>query len=643
MTRSGDRGQVLILAAIGMIVLLAAAGLAVDVGRLTAERRHLQTAADAAALAACQHLTDGSTADAVGATDLARRVAEMNMRGSPAGVTGEIALTPAYADEDGDGFQSADELQSGIVVSNTSARVAIRSTVPTVLARVVGVGTLETVGRAHCQLQGQPAVPIVARRYANPPGPGAGFVDHMATATTSGNGEVDPDPFGYGGVRQAASDEWPGPEFSLYGTDSKANNDAEFRGFVALDVRDFVDELSRDYYNGVTSADGVQTLKDSQGAYLTEPYPGPAFPPVTGTSEGLLQVGTLSGHSTNFVAHRFQEAYDPGDRLLLALYNGSVNEIPDFAVTPPQAIVLPADTAGTPVDGASLIVSRNSAFSGMVSLSLLGDAEAADPTHNILPVPGNGAPAAGTMNEPIFNPDDLYPTKQGTTVEMEQISTNAVPVGIYTVWLKGSTGSPYPDKDRLYPVSVHIGAAVRDFSFANSTLYGETTLGATLGLTLRLSTAQSSKPGYWGSIAGDVTLSWDPASFSDCLFNPTTPSSTVIAFSDATITPSHAGQGTTTTLNVTPSGIAPGCYGFTVRGRGTNGDGQPVTHLARVTFIVDSQPSSGKYVDVIGYGMFEVMNDSGNTIRVRAVSPICGDPACDALRQAQRPRLVPWS
>ncbi len=47
-----SRGQVLVLFALGLVGLLAAAGIAFDAGRFLMERRSLQNAADAAALAA---------------------------------------------------------------------------------------------------------------------------------------------------------------------------------------------------------------------------------------------------------------------------------------------------------------------------------------------------------------------------------------------------------------------------------------------------------------------------------------------------------------------------------------------------------------------------------------------------------------
>ena len=58
--RRGERGQVLILAALTIPVLLGMAGMAVDVGSYSSERRTLQNAADAIALAAAQELPDVS-------------------------------------------------------------------------------------------------------------------------------------------------------------------------------------------------------------------------------------------------------------------------------------------------------------------------------------------------------------------------------------------------------------------------------------------------------------------------------------------------------------------------------------------------------------------------------------------------------
>ena len=150
-------------------------------------------------------------------------------------------------------------------MAGTTVRVAVDSTVDTMLAQVVGVPTLDTGARARCDLQGGPAVPIVARRYANPAGPGSGFVDHLATAATSGSGVVDAtNPRGYD-VRTPASEAAPGPQFAIYGPNSKAHNDSSFRGFVALDVRNFEGTDSRVYYNGVTAGHEPEHAQGRRG------------------------------------------------------------------------------------------------------------------------------------------------------------------------------------------------------------------------------------------------------------------------------------------------------------------------------------------------------------------------------------------
>lgn len=631
---AAPRGQVLVIVALGIIVLLALAGVAIDVGRVMAERRHLQTAADAGALAACQSLKDGAVADPAVAEQRAREVAGLNIVGSPAGAAGSMADPPVYEDEDGSGFLDADELASGVVVSSNSARVAISSTVDTLLARVVGIPTLGVGARAHCTLIPEPALPMVARRYDQSP-----FTDVVSTAGTSHLGGIDSDPLGYDGVRTPASPTDPGPVFELYGNLSKAHNSSEFRGFVVLDIRDFTDETVRKYYNGAEAGMSEATLKDKESEYFITGYPGPEFPAATSPPTGDLQVATLPGHNSDQLVHQFDEVYDAGDRILLGVYDGTVKTIPDFSIDPPAEIVLPSTTTG-PVDGPTFRVSGNTAFStagGIAHLELLGDTRASDPANNILPTPGNAAPAAGEMNEPVFSPDDFTPAiGAGTIVEMQDISTNAVAPGIYTVWVKGTSSTP--NKARRHPVPVYVGGATRDFDLDNSTLSGSAAnLGDTISFEIRVRNQS------WGSGGSAVQLAWDSADLTDCVLNPVAvPAGMTVTFSPSSVTPA-SGQGALSTMTVNTSGLASGCYRFPLRVSGTNGASQPVTHLVNIKFYVAKQPDTGNYVDMIGFAMFEVDDVVGNTITAHAISRVCADPTCDDLRAVLRPRLIPWS
>ena len=645
----------LVIFAILITILLAFAAFTIDIGRQVAERRYVQTAADAGALAACRALIAGDT-DAA-AAQAASEVVLANLQGSPAGAAATVASPATYADEDGNGSIDADELTSGIVVASTSVRIAIASTVETTLARIVGVTTLDTGARARCNLQGGPAIPIVARRYANPPGPGNGFVDHVATAATSGSGQVDNvDPRGYGG-RTPASEAGPGPQFSIYGNESKASNDASFRGFVALDVRNFEGIATRVYYNGVTSGTTPTTLKDIEGAYLVNGYKGPAFPPVSTPPNGDTQVAVLSGNSTSFAVHQFDDKFKAGDRVLLGVYDGTVMEIPDFALTPPVEISLPATTT-TPYDGPTVKVSRNKEFLSTVTLSLGGDADAVaagqPASTNIIPDPPVTPPAVGHITEPVWSQNVFTPAVKGTDVAMNDFQTNTVPPGIYTVWIEGESGNPYYQQRRVaVPVRIQKDAngdgdyndagdvkVTRDYSLINSVLDGSTpTLGASISMPIYVNTTNAASTRWNG---GAVSVSWDPASFTTCSMTPASLGSASIGFSASSVTPT-TGTGALSTMTIGTTGLAQGCYMFTLRTHGTNGDGQPVTHLQLVRFTVATTTSSGQYVDIIGFTVFQIDSVTANDILGHAVTGVYADPNNAALRRAQRARLVPWT
>ncbi len=633
------RGQVLVMVAIVLVVLLAFAGLAIDVGRQSAEHRHIQTAADAAALAACRALIDGASDNAAAAD--ARQTARVNLEHSPAGATATISDGLVY--DDGHAGDPS-YLASGVLISGTSVRVAISSTLGTTLGKVVGVQSMATNAHARCALQGGPALPIVARRYIGAPGPGNGFVDTAATSETAGNGEVDAtSPTGYD-VRTPASEADPGPVFDLYGPQAKASNDSSFRGFVALDVRNFQSTVSRLYYNGATPGASVNTLKNKEGAYIVNGYDGPSFPSVTTPADPNDQVATLNGNDTSMVVGNFSQRYAVGDRILLALYNGTVMQIPDFAISPPSAITI-GSTETIPGPAFTFTVSRNDAFTSTVTLHLHGDDGATTIGHSewnlIQTSPAtNDPPGAGQMNMPAWSTDVFIPDKKGTRVTMSNLSTNVVSDGIYTVWIEGHSGNPYY-QSRRYPVPVLVGGATHDFSLANSTVTGSTaSMGGTVSMDLYVSTTTANGT-KWGT-TNPVALSYDTDSFTDCSLNPASIGTGQITLSNASVVPSSSGDGALSTLSINTGGLAAGCYRFNVRAFGTNSAGQPVVHVMPVTFTVATSASSGSYVDIIGFEVFEVTDVGANSISGRAVSAVAADPADQTLRRAQEARLIPW-
>jgi hypothetical protein len=433
----------------------------------------------------------------------------------------------------------------------------------------------------------------------------------------------------------------PGPEFDLYGPGAKASGTSDFRGFIALDVRNFQDTSSRVYYNGVASGTSVSTLKTMQGSYLLTGYPGPMFPSIVTPADPNDQVAVMSGNDSSMVVGNFGDTYQIGRRVLLAMYNGTVMEIPDFSIAPPAAFVLPGTTI-TPVGGPSFIVSRNASFNSTVTLHLHGDLDAAlagQPEYDILPNPPVSPPAIGDMNQPTWSTDVFIPDTNGTRVDTSAIRTTLIPAGIYTVWLEGHSGNPYFQTRRV-PVPVRIDGAVRDFGLQNSTTTGAAAaLGDSISLPIYVSTTTNSSK--WNS-SNAVALSWDAGSFTDCSLNPKTIGAGQISLSASSAVPSASGSGALSNLSISTVGLNAGCYRFNVRATGTNGDGQPVTHIQPITFTVATSASSGSYVDIIGFAVFKVTSLDSNSIRGEAVTRAYANPNAQELRRAQQSRLVPW-
>ena len=196
------------------------------------------------------------------------------------------------------------------------------------------------------------------------------------------------------------------------------------------------------------------------------------------------------------------------------------------------------------------------------------------------------------MTEPIWSTNVFEPAKNGTTVRLNDMQTNAIPPGIYTVWIEGESGNPYYQR-RQVPVPVRVQTdgnndgdyndavdvkVTRDFSLDNSVLDGSTaTLGGTISLPLRVSTGNGTT--NWGSgpaAETNVSLSWDTDTLTTCSLQPASLGMGTIGFSSSSVTPT-TGTGTAVTLTINTAGLAQGCYLFTIRAHGVNSNGQPVT------------------------------------------------------------------
>jgi hypothetical protein len=630
-----EEGQVLVLFALSIVVLFTAAGVAFDVGRFYSERRFLQNAADAAALAAGGALVRGATtADAI---IEARTNLQRNLAGSPNG--SPPPMPPAVAVFEAGHPGDPAYLAEGVVISGCDVRVALRSDVGYTFGRVAGLDRATIGAHAHVKCEGN-LLPIAVRRYVNAPGPNSGatspcindptgFIDFFATSATACLGtdtnaslRSTPNPGSpFDSVNPGSDSTNHGPVMTILGQGAQPSNGADFRGFVALDIRNFATDSSQLYYNDVTAGTSRNTLKAMEANWITiKGYPGPYFPPIVSPPDPNDQVAIMSGNDTGIAIDALNERFAPGDEILVLVYPGVTMQIPDFSMSSPGTVALP--TTGTLATAGSFRVARNQAFTGTVTLAT--EADTLDPANPMV---------LGTLvgADPVtYVPNPVTPSLgSGTPVAMTNVTTAGAAAGIYTVWVRGEAGSPYLTVKRA-PVAIKIGTVSRDFELtASASEVLAANPGDTVSVTLNLRRLGA-------DFGGPVALSLD---------GPLPTGLGSVGFSSTSVTPS-SGQGTDVTLSINAGTVAPGPYTLVVRATGMNGDSpsHKVTHLLPITLYAGSTGSSGskQYVDISGFAVMRIAAASPNNVDAYAISGVYADMNDPALRRGQVARLVPW-
>jgi hypothetical protein len=644
-----DRGQVIVIFALALFALMGAAGLAVDIGRFYTERRWLQNAADAAALAAANSYSRGDSQAIARAEALS--VLTKNFVAPPNGVI--PWLPPSSGSEVYASGHSGDPswLLEGILFSGGEVRVAIHNHIPYTFGRIVGLGENVIYAQAKAQLTGD-LLPIAVRHYINLPGDGTGvspctddtseFMDFFATADTACLGtdsdaslRVSPN------AGAAFSSSTPdndrtnhGPIVEILGQGADPDNGADFRGFVTLDIRNYSSATSQLYYNGVTSGMNENTIKDIEAAWFTSGgYPGPMFPDVISPPDPNLQVGIMSGNASGIAVTEFGGRFAAGDEILVAVYSGLVMEIPDFAMSDPGTLTL--GLTGTVANAGSFKASRNNAFSGIVDLSTTADTHAADaavaavcPTVN----PFTAGITGGT--DPItYTPDPVTPgTGSGTTVSMQNVTTPAgATAGIHTLWLRGEAGSPYLTI-KYQPFAVKIGNVTRDFALSTNPAEQVAATGGD-DVTFTVNVKRSGT-----AFGSSVQFFLEP------LPGESMPTGLgTVTWSSSSATPTSGG-GTNVTLTIDTGTMSPGTHKLAVRACGVNNAGQQVTHVVPITVGVQTGGSglNDEYVDIQGFAVMRVATVDSNTVTAYAITPVVTSLDDPQLRRGQVARLVPW-
>lgn len=632
--REGAPGQVLVIFALSLIALMAVAGLAFDIGRFYSEKRFLQNAADAGALAVANALIRGETA--ADAQAEGRDVLTRNLLGSPSGTPALVAATPQYAT--GHPGEPA-YLTSGILITTSGdVRVAIKSDVNYTFGRVVGLGSAIVGGQARVATKGD-LLPIAVRHYVNAPGPYVNaiapcdgnenhFQDLVATANTSCLGSVTnrvprdtPNPGSP--FNAAAPDNDPvnhGPIIALVGSGASPSNAASFRGFVALDIRNFQYQSppSNVFYNGVTTGMNANQIKDWEAKWVAAGYPGPDFPPVTIPPDPNDQVGIIDGNSSGIIVDEINKRFNPGDEILAAVYSGTVQSIPDFTYQVGSTATINANQNQDNV--VTMTVTKNASFTGLVQTFAFPD-WVNPATH----------PWGTTLMPLTFSPSPMAPNG---TVTWSTFQTSGAPAGVYTVWIQGHSSDPVL-LDHYYPVGISIGNINRDFTTSSGATVALPSTGATGTAPVTISTTNKNGTFFGGTVNLSIEGGANANGVMPAAIGAVSVSPSSIAL--------NQGTSTTATISINGGTLGPGVYSLTLRVTGTNSQSQPVTRLVPITLTIATGSTSDEYVDITGFTTFRITSLDSNTVYGYAISGVYADMNDPALRRGQVARLVPWS
>lgn len=632
---AAERGQVIVIFALSLTALFAAAGLAVDIGRFYTERRFLQNAADAAALAAADALVRGG--DATAARADAQAVLNRNYGSPPNGIT--PSLPPAAGLEVYESGHAGDSsyLLDGVLIGSGTIRVAVRNTIPYTFGRIVGLSSAAVSARAEVQLQGD-VLPIAVRHYLNAPGPTGGamtpcstntsdFQDLVATSDTAclgteANGSLRQPPLPGMAFDAANPNNDPshhGPIISLVGQGAQSSNGASFRGFIALDIRNFQSATSNVFFNNVTAGTNANTLKAMEAGWVATGYPPPGLPPAITPPDPNDQVGIIDGNSSGIIITAIGNRYGPGDEILAAVYSGTVMTIPDFSFTVPSSVAI--DPIQNRNNAVTMTLTKNNAFTGVVTTSAFADW--GDPTNPL---------ATGKLAPITFSP---LPATPNTSITWTTFTTSGAPVGISTTWIQGHSSSPYLT-DHYYPVAVNVGGVTRDFTSSGSgQVFPTATTGGTATGSITFSTPNKTATAFSGTVnlsieGGAGSLGVLPAGIG------------AVSIAPASIT-LNKGNSQAVTVTLNGGSLAAGEYPLTIRATGTNADGQVVTHQVPIVFDIATAGTSTQYVDIMGFAVFRITAISSNSVDGYAISPVYADMNDPQLSRGQVARLVPWN
>lgn len=320
---SSERGQILIVLAFSLFfVLLGATAVAIDLGNGHLQKRRLQSAADAAALAGALEKAKGGDAATAEA-----RVRDVLMK---AGIT-----PPASVPYAGVGLVEGIDTQD-------SVRVALKRDVKTFFASVMGINTITVNARAHAKEDVAGVLPIAVKRWSagdtrypttSPINSGYTIYDNLrpesAGPISGWPSPLSAPPSPPAGLAYPSDPNRPnvsGPVIPILGQKAFPNvaHTANFHFWVAPDVRNITDPAGALYSAGLDSSSSVNELKRTESAYFAQKgYSGD--PILVGQ-----QIGVLYGVDWGQTVDEMKKVFPPGSIVTAYVYDGTVYDKPSF-------------------------------------------------------------------------------------------------------------------------------------------------------------------------------------------------------------------------------------------------------------------------------------------------------------------------
>ncbi|MGI8552571.1 MAG: pilus assembly protein TadG-related protein, partial [Dehalococcoidia bacterium] len=300
--RQGEKGQVLVIAALFMTVLLGMAGLAVDVGIATVQRREAQSAGDAGALAGANDLATGNNSSGAQAQAQADALSQTSTNGFTNGANGAVVTVST-----GNGSNCPGKSLPNGSDPNSAVKVVVTKNQPTFLLGVLGKSTTQISSCSVAVGYGKATTPQIA--LLDPSQPEAldigitGAVNYPVNLTIDGPLTVN--------SNQSSEAEQVHNNYHLNAPTNVVGGRIDQLGDGTIGPG--YTQLNQQISDPLASTVGIPSTSGPQGTgWKCPPGTSPIPPNTGGCTNGGSPIGCNGGNPNSCIVHHYNEMVNPG-------------------------------------------------------------------------------------------------------------------------------------------------------------------------------------------------------------------------------------------------------------------------------------------------------------------------------------------